>query len=287
MKRRDGKNGDNEHASTAVANAVVTSDMLMDHVPSANKSLWEYFLESSEETCQELVKQLIEKSSRLNEQAKKADQLLSVADCIADMRPGLGLVGSDHPALKKMGQEAVKTATDKLSSDEEVDKFLGGYAKKMKRLLESGAEIDDAVVDSLLSTDTVCFSPSTALAIPKSPSGNSTEETAMNDSDSSDSWRDLYPSGPPSSNNSNNGDHRCNTADGDASGGNKAKNKSSNVMLPRSSSWYRPPDALNLTGILNALDGVVDCPGRIVISKCLGMDETMALFHTSVFSLIL
>lgn len=76
-------------------------------------------------------------------------------------------------------------------------------------------------------------------------SDDSSEETSPDNKFSNAS----YPSGPPHSDDFN-----------DIKNQNGANYKSTYTF-----SWCKPADALKLTGILNALDGVVDCLGRIII----------------------
>lgn len=237
VKRRDGKTGDDD--------AIIPGGNMLDEIPLA-KSLWHYFLESSNEACQELAKLLMEKSDRLKQEAQQSHRVLEVTECLASVRPGLALVTSGNSALRKLGGDAIKSANDKMSNTEQIDNFLGKQAQKMKRMLDSGAEVDDSVVDSLLSTDPVLFPPLGTSTLPKSSSSsNCTDDTYVDNSFSFD----QFPLRPPS----------VDSIDGDD------KQKGGKMKIPYTSSWFRSPDALNLSGILNALDGVVDCPGRIVI----------------------
>eukprot|EP00300_Choanocystis_sp_HF-7_P015729 c19151_g4_i1.p2 GENE.c19151_g4_i1~~c19151_g4_i1.p2 ORF type:complete len:255 (-),score=86.65 c19151_g4_i1:218-982(-) len=55
---------------------------------------------------------------------------------------------------------------------------------------------------------------------------------------------------------------RRNGSAGGGGGGASAAGSARALALSR---WCEPDDALDLAGLLNALDGVVDCPGRIVV----------------------
>ena len=59
------------------------------------KSMWRMLLESSDESCKELVKELTEKSNRLKEEACKPEVLRSIAQRMKVL-PGLGLVGESR-----------------------------------------------------------------------------------------------------------------------------------------------------------------------------------------------
>ncbi|CAB9518996.1 Mitochondrial chaperone BCS1 [Seminavis robusta] len=238
VKRRDGKAKDADNESSNIA--AMTED-IMAQIPPA-KSLWHLFLESSDESCQELVKLLSEKSERLKAEAQKADKIQSVADCLASLRPGLGLVGANNEVLRQLGEDALASFQEKMSNQENIDTYLKTQAQTMKRLLRGGAEIDEAVVDTLLSTEEPMLFPTKGVT--KAASRDDDDEDDYDDSRQEGFWGEVR------------------AASSDSSSTDKAGKKG---MFP-AGSWARfIPDSLNLTGILNALDGVVDCPGRIVI----------------------
>lgn len=232
VKRRDGKpGGDND---------VICSDedILTDFPPI--KSLWHIFLESPNDTCQELVKLLIQESERLRQAAQDANQALTIAESLADVRSGLALAASGNAALRKLGEETIKAVNFEDSCTEPIDKCLEKHASKLKRMLNNGVKVDDALVESLLSDDAVRL-PVVSKRSPPAPRNNSDNT----ESDSSFSF-EAFSIGPSS----------------EGSDNDKLKTRKKKIA---SSCWIRPADALNLQGVLNALDGVVDCPGRIVI----------------------
>lgn len=233
VRRRDGKSSD-------------TDEMIpIDEIPP-RKSLWHHFLESSGEACQALVKHLKDKSVKLKQEAQKPEGVAACLDCLAEVRPGLALATSDNSTLRKLGGEAIKSATDKLCNTEKIDAFLENQAKKMKRMLDNGAEVDDALVEGLLSTDSVLLSSLGASTTMNSSSVSDCTDTSYTDDSYAFERRPMAP------------------APSDSSDGNKQPSDS-NTKTPYASSWFRTPDALDLAGLLNALDGVVDCPGRIVV----------------------
>jgi hypothetical protein len=133
--------------------------------------MWRMFLETSDSECKELVEKLMEKSERLKKETQKHELLRAVAQRMMIL-PALGLVGvggSDDPALAKLSQEAVESASNLMSNYSTVDSFVSGHARAIKSLLESGAEIDEAFVDELLFKNQPNFGRS-VITVPKSNS---------------------------------------------------------------------------------------------------------------------
>lgn len=118
------------------------------------KSMWQMLVESSESDCVDLVKTLIAKSERLKEEALKPEVLQSIAKRMMVL-PGLGLVreAGDHPTLRKIGDEAVESAQIIMDQYSVVDSFVNVHANAIAKLLESGAMVDDAFVEALLSNE--------------------------------------------------------------------------------------------------------------------------------------
>ena len=237
VRRRDGKSGQED--------GLIPSGALFEEVPPA-KSLWHFFMESSNEACQKLVKLLKEKSVKLKEESQKAERVAGCLDCLEEVRPGLALATSENATLRKLGGDVIKTANEKSKNTEHIDVFLGNQAKKMTQMLESGVSVDEALVDSLLCADPVLLPPLGVLSMSKS---SLSSDGAAESSTDETYFFDRRPLGPPSVDSTN--DNKNHDA---------IKTK-----MPYSSSWFRQPDALDLAGLLNALDGVVDCPGRIVV----------------------
>jgi ATPase family associated with various cellular activities (AAA) len=234
VKRRDGKTGDDDSMTDVAA----LTEEILAQVPPV-KSLWQRFLESSDPTCLNLVKVLKEKSEQLKEEARKPDKMQSIADCLTSLRPWISLVGANNDVLRQLGEDALASFKKSLSQQESIDSYLSNNAKKMVQLLEGGADIDERIVDTLLSTDEPLMFPS-SLGASKSKIQNEEQSDAIQQEKD---WVG-YP-GEPSDSSINDG-------------------RGKKQMFP--GAWARYiPDSLNLTGILNALDGVVDCPGRIVI----------------------
>jgi hypothetical protein len=192
-------------------------------------------LESNDSDCQELVSTLMEKSPRLKEEATKPEVLRSLAAGMSRL-PGLSLVGSADETLAQIGEEATKTASSAMEGRVTIDHFLSMHVKPINKLLENDAEIDDTLVDELLNTQ------GSGPVKLKEPS----REAVFRESDmipfDMGVAVEAMTSGPKSKEDSE-----------------KSKNKwcTFDLLLKN--------DRLNLTGLLNVLDGVVDTPGRMLI----------------------
>jgi hypothetical protein len=233
VKRRDGKTCDDDSATDVAA----MTEEILAQVPPA-KSLWQHLLESSDETCLALVELLKEKSERLKEEAQTPDKLQAVAECLSSLRPGLSLVGANNAVLRQLGEDALAVFKENLSQQQSIDSYLSNSAEKMMRLLDGGADIDESIVDTLLSTDGPLMFASLGASRSK------IHDKEQNEATPQERVWEGYPQASDSS------------SDDDGKG--------KKGMFP--GAWARfIPDSLSLSGILNALDGVVDCPGRIVV----------------------
>jgi chaperone BCS1 len=229
VKRRDGKTGAD----------VVQRDYIDLPVP---KSIWLMMLESNDDKCRTLVKTLMEKSERLKAEATKPEVLVGLSKRLLAL-PGLGLVGADGDALAEIGNEAVNSANHLMQQYDTVDRFLGNHAEAISTLVDSGAEINDSFVDQLLGLAplTGSFTPP-RLGISRQISYT---KTNLDDSEIHIGIQSR------STNNATNVSTEVNgKSSGDSIG---------------ASYFMQKVDKLNLSGLLNVLDGVVDTPGRIVI----------------------
>jgi SpoVK/Ycf46/Vps4 family AAA+-type ATPase len=226
VKRRDGKTG-----------AEVEQQEYID-VPSP-KSLWQMMLESNDSNCRTLVKTLMEKSEKLRDESIKPEVLLTLSKRMMAL-PGLGLVGSDADALSKIGEDAVNSANTLLDQYSTVDRFLGSHAEALNELLEAGGEVNDALVDLLLGQ----ISATDSITPPKSSISRQISYTKTNAGDS------LIQVAVPNSNG--------------GAGADVGETKAREFGIGPAFR-IQLHDRLNLSGLLNVLDGVVDTPGRIVI----------------------
>eukprot|EP00545_Synedropsis_sp_CCMP1620_P006739 CAMPEP_0119015602 /NCGR_PEP_ID=MMETSP1176-20130426/11280_1 /TAXON_ID=265551 /ORGANISM="Synedropsis recta cf, Strain CCMP1620" /LENGTH=750 /DNA_ID=CAMNT_0006968909 /DNA_START=57 /DNA_END=2309 /DNA_ORIENTATION=+ len=231
VKRRDGKTGAD----------VVQQECVDLPIP---KSMWRMMLESNDADCRTLVKNLMEKSERLKTEATKPEVLLGMSKRMMTL-PGLGLVGSEGETLAKIGDEAINLANSLMDQYSTVDRFLGTHAQAINELVESGAEINDGFVDQLLGMAPMMgtFTPPPA-GISRQVSYTKTKESDEAEVRvGAESMAFSYLLDSPSA---YGGESKTGTA----------------VAGP---SFFKKKDQLNLSGLLNVLDGVVDTPGRIVI----------------------
>jgi len=229
VKRRDGKTGEPQLEQFPV------------ELPQP-KSIWQMLMECNDDVCRELVTELMEKSPRLKKAAIESDVLRSLALRIGSV-PGLGLVGlsDENETLSRVGKEAVEMAESSCQANETVDKFMGAHAKSIKTMIEMGVDITDDFVDVLLGLDAGTDFPVNVRGKFCSPA------SPANDAKSSDEQQEAMMLAALAMNDD----------------GNKGKD---GAVAAGPSLWSKPKkDELNLSGLLNVLDGVVDTPGRILV----------------------
>jgi hypothetical protein len=229
VKRRDGRR-----------TAEVMQIENVDLPPS--KSIWRMLLESRDDDCRELVHLLIEKSVRLKEEATKPEVIRSLAAGIATM-PGLSLVGSADSTLAKIGAEALETATATIEGMETIDRFLSMHIKPLKALLENGAEVDESLVNELLG-----IPGSSCRSLP-------TREVSYEFTAGSQTIPDEFQRGGV--------EHSTEVGVNVLGPLNANTTDTGNGTTKKFVFDFK--DKLNLTGLLNVLDGVVDTPCRMLI----------------------
>jgi SpoVK/Ycf46/Vps4 family AAA+-type ATPase len=220
------------------------------------KCTWKMILESNSDDCRELVTMLMEKSERLKAAALESDVLESVARRLTTV-PGLSLVGEgwEDDALARIGQDAVESANETIHALETVDRFIGVHARTIKAMLEAGIEVNDDFVDELLGLScspdeepkwkSVQRAPARLRDVSYSKYDEKTEEALFGESS------ELM---------------MASMAKGDTESADAKSTFKGAKDLVGPSLWSKPKkDELNLTGLLNVLDGVVDTPGRILI----------------------
>jgi chaperone BCS1 len=251
VKRRDGK---------TTAEITYTENI---EVP-ITKSLWKMLLESNDDNCVELVNTLMEKSKRLKEAANDPSLLCSAAKRMSSI-PGLSILDTivDDKEREKIAEEAIKVAEEIVSKQDRIDSFLGRHAKTIKSIIESGTSISEEFEDELLglvvpngdcSQTSGSFlaltRPSLARNVSYTKEYGSSDINFTLDSSKNEKLNDTNPSS------SNQDFDICNFLSSDSA-------VAGPVNIP--SMFKAKRDELNLTGILNVLDGVVDTPGRILI----------------------
>jgi SpoVK/Ycf46/Vps4 family AAA+-type ATPase len=225
-----------------------------------SKSLWRMLLESHDSRCKELVDLLIQKSERLKLASKNPTLLSSTAQRMATI-PGLALVGenADDETSSKIATEAVQSAQKMMSESNTVDEFIGTHAASLKRMIESGIDINEDLEDELLGLtvdgDSVSSGSFVSLRTPSSKKEHvERDEIQVETASDGDRSTDIAAA-----------IEAMNYEDGP-----KDDIMSSGKMVGigphnASSAWKAKVDELNLTGLLNVLDGVVDTPGRMLV----------------------
>ena len=192
------------------------------------KSIWSMLLESNDSDCQELVQLLIEKSERLQEAALESDVLTSIARRFA----GVSGLCVDN-VLDDGDKERIETVNSTMEAYDAIDRFMGRHACAIKSVLGSGAEVDDAFVDEILG---LSLGASDFRPVRRAVTNG---KLSVIDSDEGS----IMKMGPSPE-----------VCIGDSK------------PFTGPSLWSKPKkDELNLMGLLNVLDGVVDTPGRILI----------------------
>jgi len=241
VQRRDGK-------TTAEMTYTENVDL------PVTKNMWSMLLESTNSDCQELVKVLLEKSERLRSAAKDPSRLSSAASRMLSL-PGLSFVGesSENETASKISSETLESAEKLMSDQNAANEFLGSQAKVLKQMLDGGAEVTDKFENDLLGlslgTDVSgnfvsLQKPSLARKVSyKKQYGES--RGVLVESEKADTAMDAgFEFGPMMEGTSG-----------------KGKGTFGSGM----SAFKAKRDDLNLTGLLNVLDGVVDTPGRMLI----------------------
>ena len=185
-------------------------------------------------------------------------------------------------AAKGAREAAVAAMAESVSSKEASDRFVEAHAKALAALLAAGAQVDAALEDELLRPDgaawaaqaavfaaaqAAMFAPGrlvrqTSVPMPKAGSGavRPPPAAAAPDADDDDGGGggalDVQTMMAT----------MMSTLPGAAGGGDEG-GVSGGVgpLAPQQSAWAAKRDKLNLSGLLNVLDGVVDTPGRLVV----------------------
>jgi len=201
------------------------------------KSPFQRLLES--EDCTELVKKLIERSPELKAAA------LSAEAAMATMLPVL-----------ELGEKVDVSAIERTLSDgETVSNLVNKHAKTLERLLDGGMEVSSELVGKLLGkgglTSTKIKTSVTGLSSEGIPAAGA--EPLGDEGDEEDGAAD--PSLAMAT--------LLSLMDGGNSGGSGGSmGVAAGPTMMRSS---HEKDKLNLAGLLNVLDGVVDTPNRILV----------------------
>merc|ERR1712032_407028 len=137
VQRRDGK-----------STASVTRTEIID--APRPKCAWQILLESSDDSCREVAKLLMEKLPRLKESALSSKSLCSVAKQIVAPAGLSLLVGAStgDSAEDEKHREEAKERLEKINQERETaENYIKQFAGALKELLAAGAAPDDSLVD--------------------------------------------------------------------------------------------------------------------------------------------
>jgi hypothetical protein len=254
VRRRDGKK---------------TADFtLTEHVDiPPPRTLWSMLVGSSNQNCTELVEMLMKKSDRLRNAAFAmlpdfAMRPIQAVPCIS-----LISEGSNSAVLDKIANEARESATKVLDGYESVDRYLGVHAGIIKSIFDAGAEVDTTFEDLLLGQSN-CIDSSSDSEFSGGVVFKDTKPGSREVSAEYDVSYKTYAGNDDSSVHveKRHGDVLMSSlADMLAATTGPKEGGLPNKLGLGHSSRFKREDELNLSGLLNVLDGVVDTPGRIVV----------------------
>mmetsp|Transcript_26143 Transcript_26143/g.48201 ORF Transcript_26143/g.48201 Transcript_26143/m.48201 type:complete len:778 (-) Transcript_26143:77-2410(-) len=246
VQRRDGK-----------ATASVTQTEVIE--APRQKTGWEILLESNDEECRALVKLLMEKSEKLKKAALESKTVCNMAkQLVAPAGLGMLLSASSTESDDKKQREEAKETVEQLCSQREIaGNYIKQFASSIKALIEAGTVPDDTLADELLGAGSVGqLEP----FVKTSSTGYGTGPSSAGDDDEEDD--------------TTGGGLDMNLFMGTlasvmGSGSGKGSGPGGDMMGPMGSafgsSYDSKKDKLNLSGLLNVLDGVVDTPARVLI----------------------
>lgn len=184
----------------------------------------------------------MEKSDRLREALQNADTFKPIMNKLAGLA-GISSVGDT-------GNSQLKALAKEEKDREEIDSLLGSHAQTLLNMIENVEKIDSRLEEDLLARNT--------LSAPLAPT------TQQSDDDDS-SFDSMYLGVSPASFGEEKKDDKDICRPGAKLPWTKSTKGQKHGLAGFPSFFGPPPDALNLQGLLNVLDGVVDSPGRIII----------------------
>jgi len=248
VQRRDGKK---------TAEVTCTQELELP----INKSLWSMILQSNDSRCQELATLLMEKSETLKKAACDPASICAAARRLGAI-PGLSLMGEerDNDTTNKIVSETMEAAQKLMGEYRTVDEFIGTHAQTLKRMIDARAEVNGDLENELLglsvSSDGDIVSPGSFISI-SPPSSSLSRDVSYGKRHDNDGHVVIETSVLDSQPSSKDANWEISQ--------DMFENSKNNTTIGPSLAWKRKKDALNLSGILNVLDGIVDTPGRILV----------------------
>jgi len=243
VQRRDGK----------TTSSVTRTEVVEAPQP---KSAWQILLECDDGTCRSVVKLLMQKSPRLNEAAKSSSTACTVVRQLV-APPGLGLlVGAstgDSGEDKKQRSQAKDGLEEINSQRESAQSYIKQFAASLLHLLESGCDVDDALVSELLGVG-YAGRLKPLLKTESTPFGTA-QDTKHDGEEDEEGGGGMDMAMMAAT--------LVSMMDTSGSGGAGAGGGASSSLFGPAADSKK--DKLNLSGLLNVLDGVVDTPDRILV----------------------
>ena len=263
VQRRDGKTGVVARLEDRRFPTVSPEERAM-LVGGKEATPWRLLQGADDTEVKELVEELMAKSARLKAAAIAPDNLRAAVAGLKLPKPPGPSSDKERAELEKKsaaerGQDAGRKVQELLGQQNErkeaTNSFVRQHAGALRRLLKAGGQVDTALEDELLGV----APPQPEMVIkPKAPTmrgtydgGAALAEEEEEEEEEASGGMDMKMAMMMSMM-----DGGRAPSNGDASAG---------ITTVGSSAFALKRDKLNLSGLLNVLDGVVDTPERIVV----------------------
>jgi SpoVK/Ycf46/Vps4 family AAA+-type ATPase len=191
----------------------------------ATKSLWRMLLQSTNKDCLKLVKMLMKSSTKLSDYAKKIETVCAIAQRLGDV-PGLSLVGEDTNDESSPVKKIADRALGEANEMMEDEGHVNDFLGQRAKALLNVIDRSRGDVDEQLEAE--------LLSVPDIHNKHQSGKVSFK---------------------------KVSNKEGDSI----VLETDNNDQDDKHKSYPKIKDALNLSGILNVLDGVVDTPGRILV----------------------
>ena len=287
VQRRDGKTGVGQKYTTNLPTLTPEEKALL--VGGVEPTPWRLLLGSGDGDVKELVEELMGKSSRLKAAAIAPENVRYAAAALRMPRLPPPFNDKERAELEKKtpaeramhaAQRVHELVCQRNERKETTDSFVRQSAATLRRLLKAGGAVDAALEDELLG---IAPKPDATVAL-KSPAkqaskagfkaaaggalgydGGATaggKDRDDDDDDDDDEGMDMQMKMAMMMSMMDKGGAG---GSGDSPGGGMAAGPHGISSVGGSSAYALKKDKLNLSGLLNVLDGVVDTPERIVV----------------------
>ena len=191
----------------------------------ATKSLWRMLLQSTNKDCQKLVGILMKSSTKLSDYAKKTETVCAIAQRLGDV-PGLSLVGEDTNDESSPVKKIADRALGEANEMMEDEGHVNDFLGQRAKALLNIIDRSRGDVDEQLEAE--------LLSVPDIHNKHQSGKVSFK---------------------------KLSNKEGDSI----VLETDNNDQDDKHKSYPKIKDALNLSGILNVLDGVVDTPGRFLV----------------------